>query len=60
MGVPMRALLLAVVLVAFAALSAFALAQDEPAAPTITWRTDLAAARADAAEQGRPLMVVFR
>ncbi len=32
-------------------------AQD---APTIDWRTDLAAARADAKESGRPLLVVFR
>jgi hypothetical protein len=32
----------------------------EPAAPAITWHTDLAAARALAAERHAPLLVTFR
>ena len=49
---------LLLLLAGIAGLAAFATAQDEPA--TITWRQDLEAARADAADKGRPLMVVFR
>ncbi len=48
-------LLLGAVVAGFAA---FATAEDQ--AVTIQWRQDLTAARADAADKGRPLMVVFR
>jgi len=49
---------LLLILVVAGGLAAFAAAEDGP--DTITWRQDLEAARADAAERGRPLMVVFR
>lgn len=39
------------------ALLALARGQD---APTIAWRTDLVAARAEARETGKPLFLVFR
>ena len=42
-----------------AALSRAATAQDDPTAG-IPWRDDLAAARADAREAGKPLLVLFR
>jgi hypothetical protein len=48
--------LLALVPCALLAL-AFARGQD---APTIAWRTDLVAARAEARETGKPLFLVFR
>ena len=44
--------------VAVALLALFALARAD--AETIAWQTDLAQARAQAAEEGRPLLVVFR
>lgn len=50
----MRTALVAMVLVVGTA------AQQSPAAPPIAWRTDFAAARAEAKEQHKPLFVVFR
>lgn len=55
----MRSRLVVALLFVVAAV-ALAVAQDEDTTKTIQFRTDLEAARADAAESGRPLMVVFR
>jgi len=48
----------AALLVLSAALSAHVVHAQDPA--RIAWRSDLAAARAEALESGRPLFVVFR
>ncbi|MBI5369315.1 MAG: hypothetical protein HZA54_19930 [Planctomycetes bacterium] len=48
------------VLLLGAAALATRLAGGAPDPAAIDWRTDLAAARAEAAQTGRPLLVVFR
>lgn len=54
-----RVLLLA--LIAVACVAGFGPASaEEGEIAGIDWRTDLDAARAEAAEKGRPLLVVFR
>ncbi len=54
----MRWTVFLIALCALAAAVATVFAADEDA--TIAWRTNLEAARTEAAESGRPLMVVFR
>lgn len=52
-------ILVSAVLAAAFALGACGEMSADPGGP-IVWRTDLAAAEAEAATSGRPLMVVFR
>ena len=55
----MPRVVIAVVLL-FAVLTAFVAVAPAEEPQSVRWETDLAAARARAAEEGRPLMVVFR